>query len=105
MFQHADHDEVAVTGIAGVFAALANADRVAIVRHLRAAQQTHPEGLSITALADAVGLTRFATSRHLKILGAASLVAVTAAERALLHRLDPSGFLGIEDWIFDIVEA
>ncbi len=100
-----DEDDTTPTGIAGVFAALANADRVAIVRALRGTREECPEGLSITALADRVGLSRFATSRHLKILVSVALVTVTAAERSQLHRLDPRGFLGIEDWIFDIVEA
>lgn len=106
MFTSIDpHDDAVTPGVAGVFSALANEDRVEIVRALRSARREKPEGLSITALSDLVGLSRFATSRHLKILTSAALVTVTASERAQLHRLEPRGFVGVEDWLFDIVEA
>ncbi|KQZ85282.1 hypothetical protein ASD56_02670 [Microbacterium sp. Root166] len=86
-------------GLRRVFAALANADRIAIVDLLRGCVEDEPAGVSISRVAESIGLTRFSASRHLRVLCEAGLVSATRRQHSVLHRLDAGGFDAMEDWL------
>lgn len=86
-------------GIVSVLSALANDDRLAIVASLRL--RARPS--SIGEIARDAGLTRFAASRHLRILRGAGLVGVERSRQKHLHFLRPSGFEAVEDWLLEYV--
>jgi len=92
-------DDSAGEGIASVFAALSNPDRLQLLHALRDANARYPGGLTITALANKVGITRFAASRHLRVLATAGLVRAAASKTSLLHSLEPRAFEAVEDWL------
>ncbi|WP_439590910.1 ArsR/SmtB family transcription factor [Microbacterium sp.] len=79
------------------FRALANGERLTVIRMLRDAS---PLGMNISQIAAAAELSRFTASRHLKTLCAAGLVAVDRRKHSLVHRLEPSGFEVVEDWVY-----
>lgn len=86
-----------------VWAVLANSDRRAIVQALAVDRLRGGVGLSVNQLATDVGLTRFATSRHLKLMRAAGVVDSSKAGATLLHRLDPARILLAEDWLINVL--
>jgi len=86
--------------LTAVFAALANDERLAILRTLADSARETGRGASISSLADAVGITRFSASRHLRILATAGLVTVRRSGHALIHRLEPAGLDIVEDWLY-----
>jgi len=86
--------------LASLFAALANDDRLAIIR----AMGEWPDPMTVTAIAHAVGISRFSASRHLRILCDARLVSATPRGQALLHRLCREGFEDVEDWLFPVMD-
>lgn len=79
------------------FRALANGERLAVVRVLR---DSPPAGMNISQVAAATELNRFTASRHLKALCAAGLVTSVRRNQSVVHRLDPSGFERVEDWLY-----
>ncbi|WP_109212379.1 MULTISPECIES: metalloregulator ArsR/SmtB family transcription factor [Microbacterium] len=86
-----------------VFAALANDDRLAILDVLRESRDTE---CSIERIADSIEMSRFATSRHLRILRQAGLVDGRRSGHKFLHRLAQSRFDDIDDWLLDyLIEA
>ena len=86
-------------GLSRIFSALANADRIAIIDMLRGCATDELDGVSISRVAEATGLTRFAASRHLRILCDAGLVSATRKRHSTLHRIDVRGFYELEDWL------
>ncbi|OVZ57874.1 transcriptional regulator [Pigmentiphaga sp. NML080357] len=70
--------------LAGVFAALGDATRLALVTHLLAAG-----ALSATALAQGRDISRQAIVKHLQVLEAAKLVVHERRGREVLYALDP----------------
>lgn len=87
--------------LAQVFAALASDDRLAL---LRAAEERRA-GMTIAALARVTDLTRFAASRHLRVLEAAGLVVHVPTGRAKIFHLSRAGFDCIEDWLLSTTEG
>ena len=85
-------------GLLAAFRALANADRLAVLRVLR---ECAPSGMNISQVAAATELTRFTASRHLQVLCVAGFVSATRHEKSIMHRLDPHGFEQVEDWLYD----
>lgn len=85
-----------------LFSALANADRIAILRDLASCEQAgyaSPFDTSISAIAERTGLTRFSASRHLSLLSDAGLVDVERVGYRKLHALRSEHFEQIEDWL------
>ncbi|KAA9148862.1 winged helix-turn-helix transcriptional regulator [Microbacterium lushaniae] len=82
--------------LASIFAALANDDRLAIIREMGECS----DPMTVTAIAHAVGISRFSASRHLRILCDVRLVAARPRGQALQHRLCRTGFEDVEDWLF-----
>lgn len=70
--------------LAGVFAALGDATRLALVTRLLAAG-----ALSATALAEGQAISRQAIVKHLQVLEAAQLVAHERHGKEVLYALDP----------------
>jgi DNA-binding transcriptional ArsR family regulator len=68
--------------VAGVFFALGNPTRLALVRRLGAG------GVSATALSARAGVTRQAVSKHLRVLETAGLVTHRKHGREVLYALD-----------------
>ncbi len=93
VYRRPSHD-----GLAAVFAALANEERLAILRVLRDVRAGG--GASISVVADTVGLSRFSASRHLRVLAQVGLVTVERDAQSLIHRLHPRGLDGVEDWLY-----
>ena len=82
------------------FAALADPTRRELVRLLSEPRQP-------SELADALDLSRPATSRHLKVLREAGIIAIEMNEddaRTRTVRLNPEGFEPLREWL-DEVEA
>jgi DNA-binding transcriptional ArsR family regulator len=77
-----------------VFAALADPTR----RHLVEAIATHP-GVSATALAAELPISRQAVAKHLKLLGQAGLVSNRRSGRESLFELDPRPLADAAAWI------
>jgi DNA-binding transcriptional ArsR family regulator len=57
--------------------------------------------LSVSALAEPLGITLTAVAQHLQILGEAGLVATEKLGRVRICRIEPSGFDALEQWIRD----
>ena len=75
-----------------VFAALADPTRLAIVQRISGA------GLPVGQIAEGLPVSRPAVSQHLKVLGDAGLVAVTARGTRRIYRLRPEGIAALRDW-------
>jgi len=97
--------EPGLPGLHQVFAALSNPDRLAILAALRPAPDDARPERTVTSLARATGLSRFAASRHLRHLCDAGLVEVSRHRTALLHRLAITGLAQVEDWLYPIVDS
>lgn len=99
-------DEGSSRGMATIFAALSNPERVAILEALASPLCTSGErGASITEIAARIGQSRFAASRHLRILSGAGLVSVEQSRRTRHHRLVEAGMIRIEDWVCSVIPA
>lgn len=94
-----EHDDGVAS--AALFAALANADRLAMLAVLSSAQSAdrRDHGLSIAELATCTEISRFAASRHLAILRRAGLVEARIVGRRALHHLKSASFEKLEDWL------
>ena len=91
-----------VDQLSRILSTLANGNRRAIVEYL--AQHGH-KGNSpppISRIAENVLLTRFSTSRHLRILQEAGLVDVNRSGAAKLSVLSVEPLLRVEDWIIAV---
>lgn len=80
-------------------AALADPSRRAVVDLLR------QQPLRASALADAVGMSRPAMSRHLRVLRRAGLVTETELDddaRVRVYRLQPQSFSPLREWICEV---
>jgi len=85
--------------LAVMFAALGNEERLSILAVLSDRAREQSGGASISCVADAVGISRFSASRHLRILAAAGFVVADRIGHAVLHQLDEAGLESVEDWI------
>jgi len=90
--------------VAQLFAALANADRLAILSELRRQEGSTACGHSISEVAARTGLTRFSASRHLRILADVSLTYATRNRRTIIYRLNVYAFEQVEDWAIAYTE-
>ena len=88
-----------------IFAALANADRLAIVGAMMPCDDSKLPVMTITQLARATSLSRFAASRHLRVLVDVGVVEVARQGRASFHRLRGEALTPIEDWLYATVDA
>lgn len=93
--------------VVGLFAALANADRLALVQALcdRRTQGDDGDGASIAELARLTGLSRFSASRHLSILRAAQLIRAESHGQRILHQMNGQGLQAVEDWLYPLLDA
>lgn len=90
------------TAEAELFAALANNDRLLILSVMLAAE-AEGRHFSITRLAAATEISRFAASRHLAILRRVGLIQVQFEGRRAIHQLSASRFEALEDWLYPFV--
>ncbi len=81
--------------IGGVFEALGDATRRAIVDRLRGGP------LSVSALAAPLEITLTAVGQHLQVLEQSGLVQTEKIGRIRTCRLEPTGFLALRDWAED----
>ena len=95
------------TPLARLFAALANADRLALVQALceLPAGGDDPSRASIAELARLTGLSRFSASRHLSILRDAGLVVAESFGQRILHEMNWRGLQAFEDWLYPLLDA
>jgi DNA-binding transcriptional ArsR family regulator len=97
MMTDEDHD------IGRVFAALTNDDRRAILQLLRSAHADGESGLSITAIAAGVEISRFGASRHLGVLRAAGIVHTVAEKHRRVSSLVSGPVTEAIDWLLPLV--
>lgn len=91
-------------GLDMLFAALANSDRLALLRALSVHRERgYAEGVSIAGLALGTEISRFAASRHLAILRDVGLVHCNEVGRARFHSLNVRRFEQVEDWLYDVL--
>lgn len=76
-----------------VWAALAEPNRRAVLAALTT------DELTVTAIADAVGLSQPTTSKHLKVLRDAGLVSVRRQGQQRWYAIDPAGLQTIDRWL------
>lgn len=88
--------------LAGVFHALGNDDRLALLATLRVLS---PYSASIEELSIAVGISRFAASRHLRILREAGLAEGARIVHQYRHRLSSRHFERIDAWLLELFDA
>lgn len=96
--------------LAALFGALANNDRLMILRELglrsgRVSRAANPKGASIDEVARAADLSRFAASRHLAILREAGLVNATRVGNQKRHELNPAQLDVLEDWLYQVTDG
>jgi ArsR family transcriptional regulator len=92
--------------LAGVFAALANTSRLALVRELAAHSaewSSADQGATITQLATRTELSRFSASRHLGVLRDCGLVQGDRVGRRMLHRLNSKALDDLDDWLYPLL--
>ena len=80
-------------------AALADPTRRAVIEHLRT--RPHRAG----ELADALGMSAPALSRHLRVLRKSGLITDDAVEhdaRVRLYRLEPKEFATLREWVTEV---
>ncbi len=80
--------------LAGVFAALGDATRLALVTRLLAAG-----ALSATALVEGQAISRQAIVKHLQVLEACGLIRSEKIGRVRTCRIEPGGLGPLADWI------
>lgn len=85
-----------------LFAALANSERLAILDVLLDGPPTGP-GASISEVARATEMTRFAASRHLAILRNSGLLSAERVRTGFRHRVNVEVLTAIEDWAYSRV--
>ena len=81
--------------IANIFHALGDPTRRAIVERLT------ERPLSVSALAEPLGITLTAVGQHLEILEKSGLVHTEKLGRVRTCRLEPTGFAALDQWILD----
>jgi DNA-binding transcriptional ArsR family regulator len=81
--------------IGRILDALGDPTRRAIVERLRAGP------LSVSALADPLQITLTAVGQHLQVLEESSLVHTEKTGRVRTCRLEPAGFLALQQWVQD----
>ncbi len=77
----------------GVFTAIADPHRRAILDYLAAGEMSAGE------IADKFAISRPAVANHLKVLEQNRLIRVTPRGRMRMHSLDPDGLAAIRDWL------
>ena len=82
----------------GVFTAIADPHRRAILDHLAAGE------LSAGEIAERFAISRPAVANHLKVLEENRLIRITRRGRMRMHSLDPEGLTTVRDWLnrFDV---
>ncbi|NYF16645.1 DNA-binding transcriptional ArsR family regulator [Microbacterium sp. AK009] len=92
-----------------IFVALGSVKRLLILRLLAEAvtgrTRSLAAGLTISEVATAVEITRFAASHHLKILRAAGVVKATRDRQSLRHELEINTFLSIDEWLLPLLQS
>jgi DNA-binding transcriptional ArsR family regulator len=81
--------------IGRVFDALGDPTRRAMVDRLRGGP------LSVSALADPLRITLTAVGQHLQVLEESNLVQTEKIGRVRTCRLEPTGFLALQQWVQD----
>ena len=99
---HAASDAVDLTR---TFQALANGDRLPLLRALLLQDVEDGPARSIAGLAAQTELSRFSASRHLSILHDAGVVVVRRSGHRKLHYLNLRHFTHLEDWLYPFVDA
>jgi DNA-binding transcriptional ArsR family regulator len=84
-----------------VFAALGDPTRRRIVELLAGA----PDGMTATALAAELGVTRQAAAKHLEVLRVVRIARAERVGRESRHRLVPDGLDPAERWLTDVERA
>ena len=87
------------------FQALANDDRLALLRALLLQDVEDGAARSIAGLAAQTDLSRFSASRHLSILRDAGVVVVRRSGHRKLHYLNSRHFTHLEDWLYPFTDA
>ena len=77
----------------GVFTAIADPNRRAILDHLAGGDMTAGE------IASKFDISRPAVVNHLRILEQSKLIRITARGRQRIHTIDPTGLKQIRDWM------
>ncbi|PTT22890.1 transcriptional regulator [Microbacterium sp. HMWF026] len=95
---HTD-DSVDTNLLTTTIRALGVSERRALLDALRRARFDGVSGLSITDLAGATELSRFAASRHLAVLREAGLVTMTQDGYRRVHQIRFDAFLELEEWV------
>lgn len=104
MTDQQDAGELASDGLEMLFAALANRERLSLMRVLLSdAKGDRLRGSSISMLASEAEISRFSASRHLSILRRAGLVEATYAGRRTLHQLNVARLEAVEDWLYPFI--
>jgi len=75
------------------FAALGEANRLAIVELLREGE------LTVGQIADKLEMRQPQASKHLKVLSESGLVEVTADANRRIYKIKPEPFLSLETWL------
>lgn len=75
------------------FAALGEANRLAIVELLREGE------LTVGQIADKLGMRQPQASKHLKVLSESGLVEVMADANRRIYKIKPEPFLSLESWL------
>lgn len=83
---------------------LASDDRRAIVEML-GGLVGEGAGMSISQVANILGMTRFSASRHLRILNESGLVTATRRGTAMIYSVRVEPLWLIEDWIIHIAHS
>lgn len=77
----------------GVFTAIADPHRRAILDHLAAGEMSAGE------IAERFEISRPAVANHLKVLEESRLIRITRRGRMRMHSLDPEGLTTVRDWL------
>ncbi|QIG39457.1 helix-turn-helix transcriptional regulator [Microbacterium sp. 4R-513] len=93
------------SGLERCFSAVAFGERRALLERLLDDHLDAGDGMTITALAQATGTTRFTASRHLAVLRAAGLVRAELRGTRRVHRLDLDAIAAIDDWLQPFIAA
>jgi len=85
--------------------AISFGERRALLEQLLHAHVRGDTGMTITALATATGTNRFTASRQLGVLRESGLVRESREGTRRIHRIDLSGVVAIDDWLYPFIDA
>jgi DNA-binding transcriptional ArsR family regulator len=94
--------------LAGVFAALANEHRLAIIEELRAHRGSNPAtpdaSLNVSEIAQRTELTRFSASHHLGVLRESGVLTAYRTSREMRHSVNEETLEEVEDWLLALLD-